>query len=120
MMFRQITAVLLGVLLHVPLLCASITTSAAAETVAKHTSCCCQDLPVCPCIEPGKDEKPSLPAITVSQERQSPVILPTDPEIPGIATRAGSIPGSQTRPTGDTFHGYCGVALRVSFCRYTV
>jgi hypothetical protein len=71
-------------------------------------------------MDSTNNDKPVTPAIPVTQERQSPVIASTDTHVSGMepATRLLSAP--QAMPAGEAFSGYCGVAIRVSFCRYTI
>lgn len=119
MLIRQITAVLLGGLLQVGLLGAVPCASAAPET-APQQSCCCDGAAQCPCIEAGSDQKPSVPAIPFGQERLTPLITPVDPAIIVIANRDGSKAKTLTLPRSKPLTGHCGVALRVSFCRFTI
>lgn len=119
MLLRQITAVLLGVLLQVGLLGAVPCPSAAPETLPQQ-SCCCDGAGQCPCIEAGSDQKPSVPAIPFGQERLTPLITPVDPAIIVIANRDGTAATSPALSSSEPFAGHCGVALRVSFCRYTI
>jgi hypothetical protein len=119
MFFRRVTAVLLGVLLQVTLCGASIM-PAPAETCNNQRSCCCSDLPSCPCVESGGDEKPSIPAIPSGQEQQSPVIVATDPEITSSGTSVHPPTKLQAGAAAGSLGSHRGVALRVSFCRYTI
>lgn len=119
MFFHRVTAVLLGVLLQVTL-CDAGLTPAPAETCNSHKKCCCSDLPSCPCVESGGDEKPSTPAIPSGQDRQSPVIVATEPEITSSGTMFPPLAKPQAAPAAGSLGGHRGVALRISFCRFVI
>jgi hypothetical protein len=119
MMLRQITAVLLGVLLQVGLFGAIPFACAAPETLPQQ-SCCCDGAAQCPCIEAGDDQKPSVPAIPLGQERLTPLITPAEPAIIVIDNRVDTTASSPALSRIEPFVGHSGVALRVSFCRYAI
>lgn len=120
MLFRRITAVLLGGILQVSLLGVGATPAVGAETGCNKAHSCCQGLSVCPCVKSEENNKPVAPAIPSTQERQYPVIASTDTQIPLMEAASRSLSAPLAIPAGEAFSGYCGVSLRVSFCRYTI
>lgn len=119
MIIRRFTAIVLGILLQVALF-GVVPAATPPAPCPIQTSSCCGDTGTCPCMDAGGDEKPSLPAIPVEQERLTPLITPADPEIPGIETRAGPTAASPALSAVETLNGHRGVPLAVSFCRFTI
>lgn len=117
---RQFIAVVLGALLQMSLLGIGTASSASSGSDCAPSACCCSGEPSCPCVKSGGSEKPAPPAIPASQEQLNPVIVPTDLKITG--SLKFNDPPRESRPLSwkDSFHGYRGVALRVSFCRFTI
>lgn len=120
MMLRQFTAVVLGALLQVSLLGFGTASPLPAENGCNPSSCCCSGEPSCPCVKSGGGEKPAPPAIPAGQEQLTPVLVPTDLELTGLLKSADPSPKAGSVPRGNDFHGHRGVALRVSFCRFTI
>jgi len=54
------------------------------------------------------------------QERHAPVIVSTDTQISKIENGADLESELRAMPKGEEYSGYLGVALRVTFCRYTI
>ena len=120
MTFRQIIAVTLGALLQVSMLGIGTASSAPTEKDCPPSRCCCSGEASCPCLKSGGSEKPAPPAIPATQEQLTPLIVPTDLEITGFLKSTDPAGNARALPRGNDFHGYCGVALCVSFCRYTI
>lgn len=118
MRLRDIVAVVLGMILQITL--TGVVPAAPAPDQCSQQSCCCSSATSCPCIESSSEDKPSLPVLPVQQERLTPLITPTDPEIPGVETRAGPSDASSSLTTVEVNNGYRGVPLAVAFCRFTI
>jgi hypothetical protein len=120
MIFRQFIAVMLGALLQVSLLGIGTASLAPAGSDCAPSACCCSGETSCPCVKSGESEKPAPPALPASQEHINPVVVPTDLGIPGFLKSTDPSGKCQPLPWRDDFHGYRGVALHVSFCRFTI
>lgn len=120
MILRHFIAVILGALLQVSLLGIGSASLAPAESDCSPSACCCTGEPSCPCVKSGGDEKPPVPAIPAGKEQQSPVIVPTEPEITSSGTTILPPAKLQATPAAGSLGGHRGVALRVSFCRYAI
>ncbi len=119
LLIRQIMAALLGVLLQVSLLGFS---TASADPICSPSQSCCSGKATCHCLESGENDKPVTPALppTTSQDQIAPLFIPADTQVTGILKNSRLASNTHAFPLLENFHGYSGVALRVSFCRYTI
>lgn len=120
MTLRHFIAATLGALLQVSLLGVGMATSAPADKDCAPSHCCCSGKASCPCVKSGEGRKPAPPAIPASQEQLNPLIVPTDLESTGFVKSTDPACKPSPFPLIGDFHGYRGVALHVSFCRFTI